>query len=303
MIISKAQRPKIVAALLEKRTTFDGTDTQFARQFAIAPSVYSRLKTNPEQTDGMLRDAQWLNIARELDLSFSDRKWNAARTDVFCMIEEDITFCKTYSKSFMLCDDCGIGKTFAAKYLSRTLKNVFYVDASQCPGKSEFIRALAKVVGVDDTGKLSNALKNIKYALRLLPHPVVIVDEAGALDEKSAMIVKELWNATENTCGWYLMGADGLRAKIERNITNRKVGWAEIFSRFNDKYNTIVPVGKEDRIEFYKKLIADVLMANMKNTDRVNEIVRKCLSNDSGRISGLRRAETLVLLYGAQGDE
>lgn len=246
--------------------------------------------------DGLLRDAQWVNIARELGVALQERKWNMARTRVFSAIEEDINFCKAYAKSLILCDDCGIGKTYSARYLSRTLKNCFYIDCRQSSSKNELVRALAKAIGVEHTGNLHTVRSNIKYALRLLPHPCVIIDEAGALEDRAVMLLIELWNATEQACGWYMMGADGLRAKMERNISNKKTGWAELFSRYNERYTSIVPAPRADRMAFYKKLIADVLGANMPDTTRINQVVNKCLVNDSGRISGLRRAETLVLL-------
>lgn len=295
--ISPEMKTVIVAALIKQRDLFDGSDAKFAKKYGINGSVYSTIKnTTQGNYDGLLREAQWLNLARELDIPLNERKWNVAKTDVFLMIEQDIVNCKVHAKSFMLCDDCGIGKTFTAKYLSRTLPNCFYVDARQSPSKTEFIRALAKVLGVEDQDKLVNIRSNIKYALKMIPNPVVIVDEAGALEDRAAMLLIELWNATERACGWYLMGADGLRAKVERNMKNKKVGWAELFSRFNEKYNTVVPKEKVERQEFYEKLISDVLKVNMTNKKNLNKIVRKCLVNDSGRISGLRRAETLVVL-------
>lgn len=296
-MIPAEMKPRIVKALLDQRKNFDGTDSQFARQYGINGSVFSRIK-NGDALEGLLRDAQWLNIARELDVPLNERKWNMARTDVFNMIEDTIAFCQTHAKSFILVDDCGIGKTFSAKYLSRTRKNLFYIDARQCSTKNEFTRSLAKAIGVDDTGRLVQVRANIKYALKMLPNPCVIVDEAGALDDKAAMLLIEFWNATEKACGWYLMGADGLRAKMERNISNKKVGWAELFSRFNERYDSVVPKERNERIAFYEKLITDVLSVNMKDKTQLKTVVKKCLTNDSGRISGLRRAETLVLLNG-----
>ncbi len=78
-----------------------------------------------------------------------------ARTDVFTLIEEDVSFCQAHAKGMMCVDDCGIGKTFSAKYLSRSLKNCFYVDASQAKTKQQFIRLIAKTIGVDDKTSLS----------------------------------------------------------------------------------------------------------------------------------------------------
>lgn len=290
-------KKKVIAALLEARKNYDGSDSAFAKMWDINSSVFSRIQSG-QATDGLLRDNQILHIGRELGVNTQEREWNAARTDVFQMIEADINFCKRYAKGRICVDDCGIGKTFTAKYLSRTIKNCFYLDASQCKTKQLFIRQLAKAVGVDSTGRFVDVKNNLKYYLRMLPKPVVIIDEAGDLEYNAFLELKELWNATEGACGWYLMGADGLRAKIARGITYRKVGYRELFSRYSEKYTTIVPEGRQERLAFYKKLITDVLTVNTKNKTSINEIVRKCLTTDTnGDISGLRRAESLLLLH------
>jgi len=286
----------IVAKLMEQRSNFDGTDTQYARQYGINPSVYSTLKS-AKSYDGLLRNAQWLSLGRELDVTLNARKWNMARTDVYTIIEQDVLHCQQYSKSMMCVDDTEIGKTYAARHLSKKLKNCFYVDASQSKTKNLFIRALAKAIGVEDNDKIARIKANIKYALKTLPNPIVIVDEAGDLEYTAFLDLKEFWNATERFCGWYLIGADGLRAKIERGIGNRKVGYAEIFSRFGKRYTRAVPADRNDRKAFYKKLVTDVLSVNMKDKSKLADIVRRCLANDNGDgIGGLRRAEDLLIL-------
>jgi hypothetical protein len=287
-------KQNVVTALLEARKNFDGSDNVFANQYKINNSVFSRLKNG--QMDGLLKDAQWLTIGRMLDVSLSKRKWNVARTEVFSLIEEEIVFCKEYSKAKILVDECGIGKTFTAKYLSRTLKNCFYVDASQAKTKRAFIRLIARTLGVDDNGHYTEILANVKYYLHVLPQPIIVIDEAGDLDYPSFLAIKELWNATENVCGWYMMGADGLKAKIERGISNRKVGFREVFSRFSDRFSDIVPAERIEKLNFYKKLIIDVLTANCNDKDIINTIVKKCLVQQNGTIGGLRRAESLLIL-------
>lgn len=294
--LTNEQKKTIVAALMVQRENFSGTDQQFAKQWDINHSVFSRLKTATNY-DGLLREGQWINIGRELRIEGEERKWNTARTEVFEMIENDVLFCKDYAKSMICVEDCGIGKTYTAKYLARTVKNCFYIDASQAKTKQQFVRLIAKNIGVDDQDKYVKVKANIKYALKMLPSPVVIIDEAGDLEYTAFLELKELWNATDKACGWYMMGADGLRRKIERGIQNKKVGYAEIFSRFSDKFSSIVPKDRAERLNFYKKLITDVLNVNIKNKSKLNEIVRRCLTNDSeGNIGGLRRAESLLIL-------
>lgn len=267
----------------------------FAKQHGLSASVFSRLKKG--ELTGLVRDGQWLTMGRELDVQSARRKWNTAKTDVFKIIEEDILFCQQYSKSRILVDDCGIGKTYTAKYLSRTLKNCFYVDASQGKTRRLFVKLLAKAIGVDTNDKYDNIKANVKYYLRIIENPIVIVDEAGDLDYGAFMDLKEFWNATENACAWYLMGADGLKRKIERGISNQKVGYREMFSRMSERFTQPVPIGREARQAFYKKLITDVLKANMDDTTGINDIVRRCLVMDNGgEIGGLRRAESLLIL-------
>lgn len=286
---------KVVARLIEIRDNFGGSDAMFAKQWEMNGSVYSRLKSG--ELAGLLKDSQWLNMGRELGINANERKWNTAKTDVFKTIEEDVLFCKQYSKSRICVDDCGIGKTYTAKYLSRTLKNCFYVDASQGKTKRQFIKIVARAIGIDINDKYENIKANVKYYLTTIQEPIVIIDEAGDLEYGAFMDLKELWNGTENACAWYLIGADGLRRKIERGINSRKVGYREMFSRLSERFTSPVPVGKDVRIQFYKKLITDVLMANMADTTNINSIVKRCLTMDGGGdIGGLRRAESLLIL-------
>ncbi|HEY9196840.1 MAG TPA: ATP-binding protein, partial [Mucilaginibacter sp.] len=189
--ITEDFKQKVLTALNDARLNYGGTDTAFSKKFNINNAVYSRLKKG--ETDGLLKETQWLSIGRELGVNLLERKWNIARTEVFTTIEEDILFCQEYAKGKMCVDDCGIGKTFTAKYLSRTLKNCFYVDASQAKGVHLFIKAIARAVGVDTAGKYADIKANVKYYLNNLPKPIVIIDEAGDLNTPVLLEIKELW--------------------------------------------------------------------------------------------------------------
>jgi hypothetical protein len=288
-------REKVAGALMAQRQNFDGSDADFARIYGINSAVFNSLKNG--RREGLLKPAKWLNLGRTLDVSMDERRWNTARTDVFAMIEEEVLFCKEYSKGMIFVDECGIGKSHTAKYLSRTVKNCFYIDASQCKDMCALTRAVAKAVGVNDSGRLSEVKADTKYYLRQLPKPVIIVDEAGDLKYSAFLYLKEMMNGTERSCGWYLMGADGLREKMERGKRSRTVGFAEMFSRLSERYSAAVPFDRAEKLAFYRKLITDVLSANMVDRTSLDAIVRRCLTTDeTGHIGGLRRAESLLIL-------
>lgn len=295
--ITEQFKDKVVEALLNDRANYEGSAAQFSKRWGISDSVFSRLKKG--EREKLLKDSQWLNIGRGLDVTLDERKWNVARTDVFNLIEESIEFCKNYSKAMIFVDEAEIGKSFAGRYLSRTLRNCFYVDASQCKTRTEFVCTLAKTIGIDSYGRHADVKANIKYYLRMIERPIVIIDEPGDLEYAAFLEIKEFWNATENICGWFLMGADGVRKKIDDGMKNRKVGYREIFSRFSGKYLSIVPNDRQDRLSFYKQLITDVLSVNVQDKSVLPQIVKKCLISDQdGNLGGLRRAESLLIMEG-----
>ena len=273
-------------------------DTPFLKQYGI--DKYACNKILNGKTEAVLSEPEWFRLGRKLGVLEITRKWNLARTDVFTTIEQDILFCKEFAKAKICVDECGIGKTYTAKYLASTLKNCFYVDASQGKTTLAFTQQLAKALGINGFGTHSDIKEDIKCYLKMIDKPIVIVDEAGDFTQTTMQDIKEFWNATEGFCGWYLMGADGLKYIMQKGIKNRKPGFKEVFSRFSDRYTTTVPIGKDDKLSFYKKLVTDVLTVNMADKSRLNEIVKKCLVLDgTGNISGLRRAESLLLLYQA----
>jgi AAA domain len=293
--LTKEFKKKVVTAVLERRNNYDGSDAAFAKSIEVNGAVFSRLKSG--EIDGLLKESQWLSLGRECGINPGERQWNTARTEVFTIIEEDIIFCKENAKSRICVDDCGIGKTYTAKYLSRTLKNCFYVDASQAKTKQLFVRLIAKTIGFDNSGRYSDVKANIKYYIKMLPQPIIIIDEAGDLEYNAFLELKELWNATDGFCAWYMMGADGLRSKIEMGIKNRRVGFKELFSRYSEKYTSVVPKDRQEKLAFYKRLISDVLTVNMKDKSKLTNIVKRCLTTDeTGHIGGLRRAESLLIL-------
>jgi hypothetical protein len=293
--ISTEFKQKVATALLNDRNNYGGSDASFAQKWSINKAVFSRIKKG--ETEGILSDAAWLNIGAKLDVNMNDKSWKTARTDVFNLIEEEINFCKVYSKSLICADECGIGKSHTAKYLSRTLQNCFYIDCKQAKSTQLFVRTLAKTLGVDNQGRYADVKQKLKYYLSILDKPIIIADDAGYLHYTAYMEMLELIDATENVCGWYQIGDDSLREKIERGINSKKVGFRAMFSRNGNRYTSIIPVARNEKIAFYKKLLRDVLQVNAKEGEKVDELVMKCLRSDNNNMLGdLRRAESLLRL-------
>lgn len=287
----------VVQELTARRNNFGGSDTAYARSLGINASVYSRLKNG--ERERLLPASTWLRLGRELGVVMHGRKWNAVETEVYRLIREEVEFCKAYAKSRIFVDNCGIGKTFTLKHLAKRMKNTFYIDCTQCKMKNDLIKALARTVGVETKGTLADIKENTKYYLSILEQPVILLDEAGALDKNALGLIQEYWNATEGACGWYMVGANALRNRIARGVAQDRDYFAELFSRFSEKYGTIVPTEKGEKRAFYERLIRDVLSANVSDADKLPQLVRQALVDVGGGYSGLRRAESLLILHNA----
>lgn len=123
--------------------------------------------------------------------------------------------------------------------------------------------------------------------LRTLGRPQIILDEAGDLAYEAFLEIKAAWNATEGCCSWYLMGADGFRAKLERGVEFKTVGFAEIRSRCGDRYSSVTPPEGEERKKF---LLGQALMIARANAPAESDYRQIARRSDGS----LRRVHTLI---------
>ena len=280
MNLNNDLKGKIVAAMMERRKNFEGSDSRFSVTLGISASQYSRI-TNGD-TDKVLSDANWISIARKLDVQLRDiPEWKVANTPVYDFISVQLKMCQEKGMSLLLCDIADIGKTFTARDYCKRAPNAVYVDCSQVKSKHKLVRYIAKEFGAGHTGTYSDVYADLVFYLRSLPQPLVILDEAGDLDANAFLELKALWNATENCCGWYMMGADGLKEKIVRSINFKKVGYTELYSRYGGKFQKVSPDNSQDNENFKMATVAIVAKVNMRDGDNLKEIIAK--SNGSLR--------------------
>jgi Cdc6-like AAA superfamily ATPase len=267
---------RILDAIKTQRSKF-ASDTKHAVNLGISPAQYSRIMKN--DFDGVLSDGNWASIARKLEVQIgSALSWQTAKTPVYSYITGQLELCQENSMGGMICDKTDIGKTYSAKCFVREHRNAIYIDCSQVKTKRMMVIQIAKEFGLASSGLYRDIYADLIYYIRSMERPLVILDEAGDLNYDAFLELKALFNATEGFCGWYMMGADGLRKKIENNRLKFKVGYPEIFSRYGSRYQKITPDGKEATVSF--SLLQATLIAKVNGADdeflstlkRANEI-------------------------------
>lgn len=258
-MVTKEFKIKVINAIAEDRKRFN-SDRKHAINLDISASQYSRIQAG--DIEQVLSDMKWMSIAARIGISTSEFEWKTAKTPVFNHIYQQLDACKSASWSGILCDMADIGKTYTAKVFVKENRNAYYIDCSLVKTRMKFVRAISRELGLNYRLHLGELFENIASHIQTLHRPIIILDEAGDLDYTAFLELKAFWNATEGCCGWYMMGADGLRAKIERARSGLKVGYDEIFSRFGGRYQRVSPDGKEARDEFKKLQTGLVLKAN-----------------------------------------
>lgn len=259
-MISQIIKLKIVDAMTSELDRI-GSSAKLARKLGINPAQVSRVLKG--EMEGVLSDANWYSVAAILSVDPNNRApIIAAQTPTFKFVNTQLAICQDQGLSLLLCDEAGIGKTFAAKHYVNTHSNAVYVDCSQVKSKQRLVRYIAKQFGLDNNGRYAEVYEALVFYLKATPGSLIVLDEAGDLDYPAFLELKALWNATEHLSGWYMMGADGLRAKIEMNIGQRKVGYSEIFRRYGEKFQRVSPLGGEDAKAFHKQQVALVAKVN-----------------------------------------
>ncbi|HNW71160.1 MAG TPA: ATP-binding protein [Bacteroidales bacterium] len=273
-MVTEELKTRVMAELQNRRTLFGGSDAKFAVSLGINNAIYSRMKNG--ETRQVLSEAMWISLARQFGVSLKEEsQWKTANTPVFQYVTEQLTKCQNDSISTMLCDAADIGKTYAAKIYVKSNKNAIYVDCSQTKSKQKLIRFIAKEFGVGHTGRYNDVYEDLVFYLRSIANPVIILDEAGDLDYSAFLELKALWNASERSCGWMMMGADGLKEKIRRAIDCKKVGYTEIFSRYGKRYQRVTPEGREEYDKFAKLQAALIIKANAPEDTKLQELIHK----------------------------
>ena len=284
-MITTEIKQKIMSAVISNRVNYP-SDAKHAASLGISSSVYSMLRNG--QMERTLSDANWITIARRLGVSLRNEiEWKAARTETFEYISAQLELCQQSGLSGILCDLPNIGKTFTAKHYVKSHKNAVYIDCSQVKTKLKLVRKIAGEFGISSNGRYSDVYDDLVYYLRSIDCPLIVLDEAGDLQYEAFLELKALWNATERCCAWYMMGADGLKAKINRAIECKKVGYTEMLSRYGDRYSKVTPDGGKDRERFLKDQARVVAKVNAPAGTDIATLVRKTNG-------GLRRVYTEI---------
>lgn len=298
-MISIEVKEKIVEAIKADRKNYKH-DIDHARRLGIDSSRYSTCFSKGK-LDGVFSDEIWVSFAMILKLTLKKSNvWKTANTPTYDYIWSQLTTCQQQSVSLAFCDEAGIGKTYTASQYVKEHADAKLIDCSQVKSKQKLVRKIAQEFGAKYKGKYTEVYENLAYTLNnFIDFPLVILDEAGDLQHDAFLELKGLWNATVGNCGWYMMGADGLKKRIDNAREHQKVGFAEMYDRYGAKFQNITMSGEWQGAEGRKRF-NDLQIGLVCRENAPGENVQKLIAQSG---ASLRRLEIIIKNYKRQNTQ
>lgn len=296
MEITKQIKDKVAECLLSEVLKKNVSQAEFAKIVSLRhgikfnKAVLPQLKSARYRNYAVIKDSSWLVLARYYGCMGEDNSWETVKTRAFLSVQANLKKCQEYGVWQVLCDRAGIGKSYAAKEYERENYNVIYVDCSEYPGKSDFVKHVAGMFGLAKTGSIDRLWQQVTDEILLLEKPLFIIDEFGDCAEGIISLMKGLYNKANMGknmgIGCYFIGADNLQMRLEEGRRTKKRSYAELWSRFNGRI-TRLNYDKNQKL-FEQELrteIAAIVEANLPEelADQKEGIVEKCLVTNGVR--------------------
>lgn len=257
------------------------SNAKFARSIGITDTDYSNIiNLKWVASPQLLSKAKWATVARAIKFQANHRKgWQTAQTKTYRYITKQLEACRDMSVTAMLVDEAGIGKTYTCEdYANRNRGEVVYMNCSQCPGKVRFVNTLAEKLGINLERTVEDTFQAcIYYIVTFLDKPLLILDEAGDLEQSAILLLKRLYNSTEFQLGIFMCGANGFAKKMNAGVRLNKNGYVELASRMGRGFNRSTPTtqkGKQAMTEFIREEVETICLANgITDTEAMNKII------------------------------
>jgi hypothetical protein len=256
---------------------------QHAKYLDINVSIYNRVFNG--ELDKVLSDLEWVRIAKRLYVDINNIGWKTVNTAIYEYIYAQLEACQVDSLSAINADIVGIGKTHAAAQYAHTHPNVVYIKCYTGITRANFLRTLAMGMGIDSKGRVDLIREHIELHLTGLERPLIVLDDAGYMNDNCWMEVKGLYDRLEYECGWYIIGDTSLAKKIETFCRNDRLGWKALFDRFNLKFQSYTGGKPDSEIVLLKRrTLEQVLAVNMPGISKADAAEIISLSKLSLRV-------------------
>lgn len=173
--------------------------------------------------------------------------WTIVETRVYRRMHSLLRDAQENALMLAVTGDAGCGKSEAVRGYAAANRNVYGLLCSECWSCRRFLRELLQSVGVKrQGGTVADMADGIVRALGHRENPLVVLDEADKLSERSLCLLVSLQNRLEGRAGIVLCATDYLEKRIRQGIRTNRKGYRELYSRIGSRFIPLQAVNGED---------------------------------------------------------
>ncbi len=183
-----------------------------------------------------ISDEMFLRLRAQVSVR-SSAEWQICQTQMYCELMTLLEDAQEYQNVAWAIAPAGSGKTTAARLYVAQRENAFLVSCSEDMRRGDFIREMARTVGID-VGDMSLRMaldKTIKYLQTL-----------DKLSDAVLYYFINIYNALEGPCGLFFISTHYIRRRMEIGLAYNKKGYDEIHSRICRKFVELTPTSEFD---------------------------------------------------------
>jgi DNA transposition AAA+ family ATPase len=240
--MEQIKKQNITSALREYCDRYESQTRASLTMRGVSPATITQMLNGKWEK---ISDEMWRNVAAQID--YKDERWEAVETMLFKRLTAILTDAQENALVMAVCGDAGSGKTFASKHYAKLNRQVFMLCCNEYWNRKDFLQELLQAMGRDFTGaSVSEMMRECVRALKVMEHPLLILDEADKLSDSVLYFFITLYNQLEDECGIVLCATNHLEKKLSRGIKLNRKGYTEIWSRIGRKCIPLRGVSAKD---------------------------------------------------------
>jgi DNA transposition AAA+ family ATPase len=237
-----------------------------------------------------ISDEMFRSIAVQLTPKAAD-EWQYVET--YCYKEMVTTFddAKKYRIKRWIVGEAGCGKSTSANIYAKEHKNVFVILCDEDMKKGDFVREIAKKMGIKTAGlRIREVLDTCMENLIQMESPLLVFDEGDKLNDNVFHYFINIYNRLEDKCGIVFMSTDYIKHRMQTGLRYNKKGYNELHSRIGRKFFELKEVSRKD--------VFDICRANgLENEEDILELIGEIIAESSKKTTGsydLRSVKDIV---------
>lgn len=194
-----------------------------------------------------ISDEMWRKIAAQVHAFVDSGEWKTVETAALQEMVYAMEDAQQWKNVTWVVGEAGCGKTTAARLYEEEHREVFYILCSEDMRRSDFVRTIARKVGIRTDGmSIRDMLDAVTGSLVQMNAPLLLFDEADKLIESVFHYFIDLYNRLEDKCGMVFFSTSYIRRRMKTGLQYDKKGYNEIHSRIGRKFFELEPTGPRD---------------------------------------------------------